>query len=446
MEVLIPIGLITLFVLANGLFVAAEFSMMLTLPPRIASRVEEGHRQAGYVLEIVHSTVRRNDYIATAQIGITFASLGLGMYAEEKVAHWLQEVFHGVIPLPHSTVDTLALVLAVTVLSFLHVVIGEMVPQYMAVQLPETVALRVAGIMRVCELALKPLVKLLNGSGNAVMRLMGIPADQEADQTYSKEEIQILIQESYEGGEIKEDMFVFLENINDFEHRTVGQVMTPRIQVVGLPVDASHDDVWETIREARKSRYPVYGEDLDDIRGIVYYKQLARGTRSEVFRIETYAQPALFVPATLPLRQMLHRFRRGNTSVAIVQDGFQSTHGLVTMEDLLEDIFGEIQGEIDRETPLLEELGANHIRVRGDMLLEELQQHFDLVFDMTAVDTVGGWVMAHLDRIPEVGDEDTVGAVRFRVLEVDNLAVSRVELAWSHTPPADGDSHAPGGL
>ncbi len=207
MEALIPIALICLFVTANGLFVAAEFSVMLTPYPRITSRVEEGHRQASYVLKVLRSTVRRNDFIATAQIGITVASLGLGMYAEEKVAHWLQEVFHGFVPLPHSTLDSLALVISVVVLSFLHVVIGEMVPQSMAVQIPVTVVLRVAGIMRVCELALLPFVKFLNGSGNVVMRLMGIPIDQESSRTYSKEEIQILIQESYEGGEIEEEEF-----------------------------------------------------------------------------------------------------------------------------------------------------------------------------------------------------------------------------------------------
>ncbi len=205
--------------------------------------------------------------------------------------------------------------------------------------------------------------------------------------------------------------------------------------MVGLPVDATQDTVWATIRDVRKSRYPVYGEDLDDIRGIVYYKKLARGAPSASFRLETYAEPVLFVPATLSLRQMLHRFRRRNTTIAIVQDEFQSTHGLITMEDLLEDIFGEIQDESDREPPLIEELRPHHIRVRGDMLLEELQQHYDLVLDMPAVDTVGGWVMAHLDRIPEAGDEDTVRNVRFRVLEVQNRAVSRLELEWSPLPP-----------
>ncbi len=436
MEFLVPTALICLFVAANGLFVAAEFSVMLTPYPRITSRMEEGHRQASYVLEVLRDTNRRNDFIATAQIGITVASLGLGMYAEEKVAHWLQEVMHGWASLPVRTVDSLALIVSVTVLSFLHVVVGEMVPQSMAVQIPEGVVLRVAGIMRVCEIVLKPFVKFLNGSGNFVMRLVGVPVDQVSSRTYSKEEILILIQESYKGGEIEEEEFVFLENIGDFEDRTVGQVMTPRIQVVGLQVDTSLEDVWATIREARKSRYPVYGEDLDDIRGVVYYKTLARRSQADSFRLEDSADAVLYVPATLSLRQMLQRFRRRKTSIAIVQDEFQSTHGLVTMEDLLEDIFGEIQDESDREPPLLEELGGNHIRVRGDMLLEELQQHYNLVLDMTEVDTVGGWIMAHLDRIPEVGDEDTVGQVRFRVLQVQNRAVGRVELEWPQSPPA----------
>ncbi len=433
---LLPVVLICLFITANGLFVAAEFSILLTPYPRIASRVEEGHRQAGYILEILRNTNRRKAFIATSQIGITMASLGLGMYAEEKVAHWLEDVLHGWVPLPPGPTDSLALIVSVTALAFLHVVIGEMVPQSITVQMPETVVLRIAGIMRVCEIVLKPFVRFLNGSVNLLMRLMRIPIDQESSRTYSKEEIFILIAESYEGGEIEEDDFVFLENIGDFEDRTVGQVMTPRIHVVGLSVAAGYDEVWDTIRMARKSRYPVYAEDLDDICGIVYYKKLARQARAESFNLEAYTDEVLFVPATLTLRDMLQQFRRRRTSIAIVQDEFQSTHGLVTMEDLLEDIFGEIQDESDREPPLLEELDDHHIRVRGDMLLEELQQLYDLEFTITGVDTLGGWVMAHLDRIPEVGDEDRVDDVRFRVLQVENRAVSRVELQWSSAPAA----------
>lgn len=434
MEAILPIALISLFVAANGLFVAAEFSVMLAPYPRIHSRAEEGHRQAPYVLNILRSMERRNNFIATAQIGITVASLGLGMYAEEKVAHWLQEVLEGRLPLPHQTVDTLALILAVTTLSFIHVVIGEMVPQSMAVQIPEKVVLRIAGLMRICEILLMPIARLLNGAGNLVMRAFGIRMDEDDARAYSKEEILILIEESFEGGEIEEEEFIYLENIGDFSNRTVGQVMTPRIQVQGIPAEASWTEVWDIIRQARKSRYPVFREDVDAIEGVVYYKTLAQSADDDAFRVTDYCTSALFVPSTLSLPEMLRLFKARRTTVAIVQDEFQSTDGLVTMEDLLEEIFGEIQDETDRELPPFEELGQNRIRVRGDLLLDELEQHFDLPFQSDEVDTIGGLIMEHLDRIPVADDTMVINSVVITVLQVRSRAVALAELRLP--PPA----------
>lgn len=430
MEVLIPILLVALFVAANGLFVAAEFSIILVPYPRMASRAEEGHRQAPYVLAILRSMERRNDFIATAQIGITLASLGIGMYAEEKVAHWLHVLLDDRLHLAHGTAESLALILAVTGLTFIHVVLGEMVPQSMAVQVPEVVVLRVAGLMRICELLIKPAARSLNSAGNLCMRLVGIPVDTESSRTYSKEEILILIEDSFAGGQIDEEEFLYLENISSFEDRTVGQVMTPRTQVHGIPVDAAHDEVWDSIRTVRKSRFPIFGESLDDIRGMLYYKALARWPDDAAgpFRVLDFCTPVLFVPSTLSLVAMLRQFRRERTTIAIVQDEFQSTDGLITMEDLLEEIFGEIQDETDEEIPPFRDLGQGRIRVRGDLLLDELQQHFDLDFGMDQVDTVGGLIMACLDRIPESGDTITFKTAEIQVLEVRNRAVHLAEL------------------
>lgn len=438
LDALIPVLLIALFIAANGLFVAAEFSIILAPYPRIASRVEEGHRQAPYVLEILRSSVRRNDFIATAQIGITVASMGLGMYAEERVAEWLHHFLDDRLPLPPGGIESLALILAVSSLTFLHVVLGEMVPQSMAVQVPETVVLRIAGLMRICEAALKPFARSLNGAGILVMRVVGIPVDTESSRTYSKEEILILIEESVAGGQIDKEDFLYLENIGDFKERTVGQVMTPRTQVHGIAASASREAVWEVIRQTRKSRYPVYGEDLDDVKGILFYKALARATQaaSPAFRVADFASPALMVPATLPLVDMLRRFREEKTSIAIVQDEFQSTDGVITMEDLLEEIFGEIQDESDAEAPPFEDLGRGRIRVQGSLLLDELQQHFDLELKADEVDTVGGLVMAHLDRIPEEGDIVACGPVDIRVLAVENRAVRLAELRVKAPPRA----------
>ncbi len=435
--VVLPIGLITLFVLANALFVAAEFSIILAPHPRIESHERAGHRQAAYVLNILRDTERRNGYIATAQIGITVASLGLGMYAEEKVAHWLLHTWEGTLPWSHGTLETLSFVTAVTSLTFIHVVVGEMVPQSMAVQVPVQVSLAVAGTMRVCEALLKPFASLLNSAGIPFMRMLGVSMKRDQGPTYSKEEILILIEESHERGQIPKEEFVYLENIGDFGERTVGQVMTPRTQIVGVPRTSTLPEIWETIRMHRKSRLVVYEEDLDNVQGILFYKTLARLAQepAEQAAWAEHLRLPLLVPSTLPLNQMLRRFRAGRTSIAIVQDEFQSTDGLITMEDLLEEIFGEIQDETDRETPPWEVYGSGHLKVQGSLLLDELEQHFDLRFDMEEVETVGGLVMAHLGRIPAVGDTVVCNQVEIRVSCVDNRAVTTAHLNWNASAP-----------
>ncbi len=432
LSAVLPFGLIALFVLANALFVAAEFSIILVPHPRIESRARAGDRQAPYILNILRNTEKRNDFIATAQIGITVASLGLGMYAEGKVAHWLFQSWEGSLPMSHRAIETLSFVTAVTCLTFIHVVVGEMVPQSMAVQIPVRVCLAVAGTMRVCEILLNPLARLLNDAGTPFVRMLGVPIKKDLGPTYSKEEILILIEESHEGGEIPKEDFVYLENIGDFGERTVGQVMTPRTQIVGMPLESSLQEVWRIIREHRKSRLVVYLEDLDNVQGILYYKTLARLSEDSAEHVDwiEHLRPPVLVPSTLPLNRMLKQFRSGRTSIAIVQDEFQSTDGLITMEDLLEEIFGEIQDETDRESPPWEVLGAGNILVQGNLLLGELEQHFNLRFDTEEVDTVGGLVMANLDRIPEVGDVVVCNQVEIRVVRIDNRAVTTASLKW----------------
>lgn len=443
LEVLLPILLISLFVASNGLFVAAEFSVIIAPYPRMESRAREGSRQAPYVLSVLRNTEKRNDFIATAQIGITLASLGLGMYAEEKVAHWLLHTWEGSLPLPPNAIETLSFVVAVTSLTFLHVVIGEMVPQSMAVQIPIQVSLAVAGTMRVCAALLYPFARLLNAANVPFLRIMGVPMSKETALTYSKEEILILIEESHEGGQIPKEEFVYLENIGDFGERTVGQVMTPRTQIVGMPQGTSVAEAWEIFREHRKSRLVVRGDNLDSVLGILYYKTLARlGTPAEGPMDWTpHLGKPLLVPSTLPLNDMLQEFRRGRSSIAIVQDEFQGTDGLITMEDLIEEIFGEIQDETDSEPPLWTELEPGSLRVQGNLLLDELEQHFDLRLETEEAETVGGLIMASLGRIPQVGDSVAHNQVQVEVTGVDNLAVAEAVLRW--TPATDSASNEP---
>lgn len=433
MEVLVPIALIALFVAANGFFVAAEFSVMLAPYPRIESREEAGHRQATYILSILRDKERRNDFIATSQIGITLASLALGMYAEERVAHWLHEVLH--LPwLSEQATTTAALLIAVCSLSFLHVVVGEMVPQTIAVQVPEAVVLAVAGTMRVCETILGPLAHQLNRAADFLIRKSPVPVDQDDGLAYSKEEIQILIEESYHAAHIEEDEFGYLERIGDFDDHTVNEVMTPRTRVVGIQENATYAEVIDVIREAGLSRYPIYGGNLDDIKGILHFKQLARLDRSAEFRLvdiitrvpdgdQDQDTGALVVPGSTPLPQMLKLFQARGAYMAVVQDEFQGTAGLVTLEDLMEEIFGEIEDESDleanraREAPRLEVRSPTAVVARLDVPVDELPEDFAAALDESKgeAETISGMIMNAIDRVPAKGDETRLGKVSVRV-------------------------------
>ncbi len=433
MEALVPIALIALFVAANGFFVASEFSVMLAPYPRIESREEAGHRQAPYVLTILRDKERRNDFIATSQIGITLASLALGMYAEERVAHWLHEVLH--LPwLSEQAASTAALLIAVCSLSFLHVVVGEMVPQTIAVQMPERVVLAVAGTMRLCETILGPLAHQLNRAAEFLIVRSPIPIDQDLGLAYSKEEIQILIEESYHADHIEDDEFGYLERIGNFDDHTVNEVMTPRTRVVGIREDATYAEVIEVMREAGLSRYPIYGSNLDDIKGILHFKQLARLDRSTEFRLvdiitrvpdgdQNQETGALVVPGSTPLPQMLKLFQSRGAYMAVVQDEFQGTAGLVTLEDLMEEIFGEIEDESDletnraREAPRLEIRSGTTVVARLDVPVDELPEDFAEALGETKgeAETISGMIMNAIDRVPTRGDETRLGEVSVRV-------------------------------
>lgn len=427
--VLVPLAIIGLLIALNGLFVAAEFAIVGAPRTRIAQRAEGGAGAAHRILAILRDPDRQNRYLATAQIGITVVSLGLGMYGEHVVAEWLLGLLEHVsasagqaTPLAH----LIATVLSVGLLTYLHVVIGEMIPKSIALQFAETTVLQLSRPMAVIERLFLPISVVLNGIGNLVMRLLGIPPADARSRFLSPDELEFIVEESYESGLLKPAEQLFIENIFDFSERSVGQAMTPRTRIYGLPVETDEETVLNHVCETRHSRYPVYEENLDHIVGLLHIKDLAREYvhPTEPFDLRRLTRPAIVVPESLSLEEMLHRFRRERVQMAVVIDEFGGTAGLITLEDLVEEVVGEIQDEFDREETLpLEELEPGLLRVRGDLILEELNQHYDLNLEHTEADTVGGFIMAELGRVPRATDTIDYRGVTFEVEAVEGLAV-----------------------
>lgn len=423
-----PATIIALLILLNGLFVAAEFSIVGAPQTRLAQLAEDGSRLARQVLSVIRHPDRQNRYIATAQVGITLASLGLGMYGEHAVAEWLAKPLQQQAQLAEPLAHSLAIVLAISLLTYLHVVVGEMVPKSLALQSAETTVLRLQRPMELMQRLFLPVVFLLNAIGNGILRLLRIPPVPPGSRLMSPEELELIVDESYAGGLIEADEQLFIENIFDLSHRTVGQVMTPRNRIAGIPAEADEGSVLELVCQSSFTRYPVYEESLDQITGILHTKNLARQQvhRDEAFDLSQLSRPALFVPESLSLEELLVRLRREAIQMAIVIDEFGGTAGLVTMEDLVEEVVGEILDEFDQEITPIQVLEPGKLRVRGDLLLDELNQHYDIDLTHPDADTVGGLLMAELGRVVRPGDRLEEGGLRIEVETVNGLAVQTV--------------------
>jgi CBS domain containing-hemolysin-like protein len=437
-EYLIPLLIIAVLILINGFFVAAEFAVAAASRPRVAQLAASGSSSARRVLKILSDPLEINRYLSTAQIGITLASLGLGMYGEHAVAEWL------VGPLEHlgwfgvTTAHTIAIILSVGVLTYLHVVIGEMIPKAFALQAAGETAIRLSPAMAFTEAIFRPLTSVLNWIGNGLLRLLGVPPANPAARLVSSDELAYILEESSEGGLLDPTEQIFLENVIDFQQRNVSQVMTPRTRMVAIPLDADLDQVLAMIQEDRHSRYPVYEEDRDHIVGILYVKDFARRLLggANAFKLSSLVRPSVYVPETLPLDDMLAQFRNAHFQIAVVLDEYGGTAGIVTLEDLAEEIIGEIQDEFDEEIAPFEELNSSTLRVRGDLLLDELTQHYDLDFEAEEAETIGGLIMSMLGHVAQPGEAVEYHGLHLEVESMDGLAVNTVIVTLPQVTPA----------
>jgi CBS domain containing-hemolysin-like protein len=439
-EYLVPVIVITVLIAINGFFVAAEFAVAAASRPRVKQLAESGSAAARQVLGVLSSPQRINRYLSTAQVGITLASLGLGMYGEHVVAEWLLHPLERVSWLGVASAHTLASIIAVAALTYLHIVLGEMIPKSIALQSAAQTAVRLSASMAVMDQLFSPLTVVLNGIGNLLLRLMRVPVAAAETRLVSTEELAYIVEESSVGGLLDRAEQVFLENVIGFHERAVHQVMTPRTRIAAIPVTATRAEVLAIVCEEGHSRYPVYDGDRDHILGFLYVKDIARALlEAEVgLDLAGLTRPAVFVPESLPLDEMLDRFRDEHFQIAVVLDEYGGTAGVVSLEDLAEEIVGEIQDEFDEELPPFVVLDVHSLRVRGDLLLDELTQHFDVEFESEEVETVGGLVMSLLGHVAQPGESVEFDGIRYTVESLDGLAIETVliELPSDHTDSA----------
>jgi CBS domain containing-hemolysin-like protein len=423
MSVAVPLLLIATLILLNALFVAAEFAFVGAPRTAIERRAAGGDRRAGRVREILRDPRSQDRYLATAQLGITFASLGLGMYGEHVVADWLAGGFEALGIGRLIAAHAVASVLAVVALTYLHIVLGEMVPKSLALQRAERTALLVAPVMLWIRLALYPLVLMLNGIGNGILRLGGIERrTRSVEQYHTAEELRFIVRESLEGGLLGTESARVVDELLEFGELTAGEVMVPRVRIVGIGLDETNDGLSLVLAEAPHTRYPVYRDDLDDVVGILHAKDVLRLLRSgePVSAADVRAVP--YLPETAHLDVVLAAMRRAHTQLAIVLDEYGGTAGLLTIEDLFEEVVGEIEEEAELPSSWRDGQGALH--VVGTLRVDELEPLIGPVEEHEEVDTVGGLVMMLLDRSAEVGDTVVYDGVHFEVSAVEGHGVA----------------------
>ncbi len=443
--------IILVLVLLNGLFVAAEFAIIGVRPSRVEQLVDEGNGRAGKILDVLQSNRKQDSYIATAQVGITLASLGLGMYGEPQVASFIEPIIVQIAggAVSATLIHTIAFVISLGFVTYLHVVIGEMVPKAQALDNTERVALWLIRPMNAAQAILGPSVRALNVVGNwLLLRVLRVPPVQGHQRLHSPEELELIVSESAEGGLLNEEEEEMILNIFDFSDRQVGQVMTPRRKVQAISVDWDLDQLLSFVAASTFSRFPVYEGDLDHVIGILHLKDLIRQqlrTRGNL-DIRLIVRPAPSVPEYQPVEKLLAAFKRQRIHMAIVLDEFGGTAGIVTLEDLIEEVVGEVRDEFDIEREPIAQLEPGVLEVAGNFLLDDLSDHVFLGEEdmLPDVETVGGLIVTALGRPPQRGDEFTFdGSIHFVVLDVDGLAVARARVEYPVIEDGEDQSETP---
>ena len=421
---------VLLIVVANAFFVAAEYALVTARRSRLQELADGGMRRARIAIRIMDSPVR---FIGTVQLGITAFSILLGVVGEPIVAGWIDG------PLSHGV----SFVIAYSFVTFLHVTLGELVPKAIALDRKEETALWVALPIEGVYIISYPIVWFFQASANAMTRLVGIQPAPAGIIAHSEEEIRMIVAQAEETGEIEEGEREMLYKVFDFADKEVADVMVPRPEVVALSIDLPPEECLAAAMEAPYTRYPVYRGSLDTVVGILHIRDLmremnARGGFGDV-NVEALLRPAHVVPETKDLAALLHDFRRTKEHLAVVVDEYGTTEGIVTLEDLLEEIVGEIEDEFDLPDESVERLADGRILISGTFSVDDFNEEFGSTLPVDDYHTMAGFVFGLLGRAPEQGDEASHDGLRFTVREVEGTRIERLEVSFTPVEPSPTD-------
>ena len=433
-SIVLKLLLVVALIAINAYFVATEFALVAVRRTRIEQRLRGGDRRARFVSDALD---RPDDFISAAQLGITVASIAIGYIAEDSIhalmVPYLQAI-HFNLPLLNASVTghVISTILTLLLVTYLHVVLGEQVPKMIAIQKAEFIALWTTRPTQIVGKIFRPFIKVMSGSAGGIMRMLGLEPTGVHSVAHSPEEIRMLVEQSHQEGEIEAEQEQMIHGVFEFPEILAREIMTPRPDIIALEATTSMDDVVRLLIEEGHSRIPVYEENLDNIVGVLLVKDLLpymAGTKGQGFVLRELLREPYFVPDTKRISELLAELRTRNVHLAIVLDEFGGTEGIVTMEDLLEEIVGEIYDEYDVAEPDFTTTPEGHVLIDGGASIDEVNERFGMDLSSEDYDTIGGFIFGALGRVPQSGDEIHVdGSGQLRVEETEERRVTTVRL------------------
>ncbi|WP_053364840.1 hemolysin family protein [Bacillus sp. FJAT-27245] len=423
--------LVLVLIALTAFFVTTEFAIVKVRSSRIDQLIEENRKGAKAAKHVI---THLDEYLSACQLGITITALGLGWLGEPTVMALLKPIFDNV-QLNQSISKVISFGIAFSLITFLHVVVGELAPKTFAIQKAEAVALFFAKPIITFYKIMYPFIWALNGSARFLTGLFGLKPASENELAHSEEELRIILSESYEKGEINQSELTYVNNIFEFDNRIAKEIMVPRTEIVTFSIDDSMEKILETIRREKYTRYPVVVGDKDNVAGMVNIKEILTATlKPEALKekpLTYFMKPIIHVIETIPIHELLVKLQKERTHMAILVDEYGGTAGLVTVEDILEEIVGEIRDEFDAdEVADIRKIKDGHYIMSGKVLLEDVNDILGIEIPAEDIDTLGGWILSHTYDV-KIGDILHEEGYDFKVIDVDGHQILYVEIKQS---------------
>lgn len=425
--ILTNILLVVLLLACTSFFVVTEFAIIKVRSSRIDQLIAEGDKRAISAKKVISAL---DEYLSATQLGITITSLGLGWLGEPTIQRMLAPLLQK-FDIPESASHAISFILALSLMTFLHVVLGELTPKTFAIHKAEAISLAVAKPIIIFYKATYPFIKVLNGSANFIAGLFGLKPASEGDVAHTEEELRIILTESYQKGQINQSEYRYVDRIFEFDNRLAKEIMVPRTEIISISIDDEWNDILTTIQHERYTRYPVIDGDKDSIVGVVHLKDLIAVAmmqdRSHV-SLQDYIHPIISVIETVPINELLVKMQKERNHMALLFDEYGGTSGIVTAEDIIEEIVGEIQDEFDvDEVPEIRKIGEDHYTIDSKLLLEELNHILHTELHEDGIDTIGGWLLTKKYDI-KLGDSIEEYGYIFTVTQMDAHHIEYIDI------------------